>query len=121
MAYLVSRFTDGDDGEIVLRGNKIADRRLMIVIGLMNLSLALTLLPWAYVGLLEETARVIDQFIVGLVSGIVAVPVTLLLARPYGVKIEDVAQGLVSSIRSRKLETPCGCEAFMCDAVRPVQ
>jgi len=100
MAYLLSRFTGGGDGEVVLRGNKFADREIMIFVGLLPLSSsALTLLPLAYIGLFEEPTSVVDQFTT-FVSGIVAAAVILLLARPYGIKIENVAQRLVSSIRS---------------------
>jgi hypothetical protein len=98
MAYLLSRFTGGGDGEVVLRGNKFADREIVIFVGLLPLSSALTLLPLAYIGLFEEPTSVVDQFTT-FVSGIVAAPVTLLLARPYGI-IEDVARELVSSIRN---------------------
>lgn len=99
MAYLLSRFTGGGDGEVVLRGNKFADREIVIFVGLLPLSSALTLLPLAYIGLFEEPTSVVDQFTT-FVSGIVAAAVILLLARPYGIKIENVAQRLVSSIRS---------------------
>jgi hypothetical protein len=99
MAYLLSRFTGGSDGEVVWRGYEIADRRVMVMMGVFNLAFALTFFPLAYVGLFDDYTSVVDVAVQS-ISVIALISVALLLARPYGIKIEEDAQKLVSKVQT---------------------
>jgi hypothetical protein len=99
MAYLLSRFTGGGDGEVVLRGYEIADRRVMVMVGVFNLAFALTFSPLAYIGLFDGSTSVVDV-VMQSASVIAFIGVALLLARPYGIRIEEDAQKLVSKVRT---------------------
>jgi hypothetical protein len=98
LAYLGSRFTDGGDGEIVY-SNTVIGKEITLMMGLMPLSAALIFGPLGYLGLYDEPVSRPDQ-IIQFVFGLSGAPVILLVARPYGIKIEDVARELVSLIRS---------------------
>jgi hypothetical protein len=98
LAYLGSRFTGGGDGEIVY-GSTVIGRAITRFMGLMPLCAALLLGPPEYLGLYDEPVSRPDQ-IIQFVFALSGAPVGLLVARPYGIKIEDVARELVSSIRS---------------------
>ncbi len=98
LAYLGSRFTGGGDGEIVF-GNTVIGKEITLMMGLIPLGGALIIGPLGYLGLYDEPFSRLDQ-IIQLVFALTGAPVGLLVARPYGIKIEDVARDLVSSIRN---------------------
>lgn len=59
MAYLLSRFTGGGDGEVVY-SNTVIGKEITLMMGLMALSAALIFGPLGYLGLYDEPVSRLD-------------------------------------------------------------
>nr|EGQ39660.1 MAG: hypothetical protein J07AB56_03880 [Candidatus Nanosalinarum sp. J07AB56] len=86
--YLLSKFSGGEDGEIVIEDKKHLDKMVTVMVSLLPVASAIT---FSLVSSLEiQALGLLTTEVVEFIAGLSVVPVALLLARPYGIKAEEV-------------------------------
>lgn len=94
--YAFCRLSEGRDGEIVIRGETL-HRELIITSSLLPAGVAVLTAPASVIGI-QDLGGVVKQ-VVGFAAGLGMFAVALLLARPYGVKAEEVVRDIFSSLK----------------------